>query len=160
MERINDILENNIYRSYLREIEECERTRVFCRHNMAHFLDVARIAQLLNLEEAAGISKELIYAAALLHDIGRHLQYREGIPHECASAQLAPEILQQCGFSAAETAEIQEAIRQHRNVSMQEEQSLAGLIYRADKLSRSCFACPAEPQCDWKREKKNWRIVL
>lgn len=160
MERVNYILENKTYRSYLHEIEECEKTRIFCRHNMAHFLDVARIAQLLNLEEAVGIEKEMIYAAALLHDIGRHLQYREGISHEQASALLAPEILQECGFSAAETEEITEAIRQHRNASIRGERNLSGLIYRADKLSRSCFACPAESVCDWKNEKKNWRIVL
>ncbi|MFR8170616.1 MAG: HD domain-containing protein [Marvinbryantia sp.] len=160
MERVNKILENKTYRSYLREIEECERTRVFCRHNMAHFLDVARIAQLLNLEEAVGLSKEMIYAAALLHDIGRHLQYREGTPHEQASVLLAPQILKECGFTESESAEILEAIRQHRNAGIREERNLSGLIYRADKLSRSCFACPAEPQCDWKNEKKNWRIIL
>ena len=127
---------------------------------MAHFLDVARIAQLLNLEEAVGLSKEMIYAAALLHDIGRHLQYREGTPHEQASALLAPQILKECGFTESESAEILEAIRQHRNAGIREERNLSGLIYRADKLSRSCFACPAEPQCDWKNEKKNWRIIL
>lgn len=160
MERVNYILGNKTYRSYLREIEACEEKRIFCRHNMAHFLDVARIAQLLNLEEAFGIAKEMIYAAALLHDIGRHLQYREGTPHEQASALLAPEILRECGFSAAETEEITEAIRQHRNADIREERNLSGLIYRADKLSRSCFACPAEPACDWKNEKKNWRIIL
>lgn len=160
MERVNYILGNKTYRSYLREIEACEEKRIFCHHNMAHFLDVARIAQLLNLEEAFGIAKEMIYAAALLHDIGRHLQYREGTPHEQASALLAPEILRECGFSAAETEEITEAIRQHRNADIREERNLSGLIYRADKLSRSCFACPAEPVCDWKNEKKNWRIIL
>lgn len=160
MERVNAILKNETYQSYLREIAVCEETRIFCRHNMAHFLDVARIAQLLNLEEAVGLSKEMIYAAALLHDIGRHLQYREGTPHEQASALLAPQILKECGFTESESAEILEAIRQHRNAGIREERNLSGLIYRADKLSRSCFACPAEPQCDWKNEKKNWRIIL
>ncbi|EET58555.1 HDIG domain protein [Marvinbryantia formatexigens DSM 14469] len=160
MERVNAILKNETYQSYLREIAVCEETRIFCRHNMGHFLDVARIAQLLNLEEAVGVPKELIYAAALLHDIGRHLQYREKIPHEQASAHLAPEILRESGFSETETEEILEAIRRHRDASVRGEKNLAGLIYRADKLSRSCFACPAEPQCDWKEEKKNRRIVL
>ena len=101
-----------------------------------------------------------MYAASLLLDIVRVLQYREGTPHEQASVLLAPQILKECGFTESESAEILEAIRQHRNAGIREERNLSGLIYRADKLSRSCFACPAEPQCDWKNEKKNWRIIL
>ena len=42
---------------------------------MGHLLDVARLAWIFNLEANQEISKERIYAAALLHDIGRHIQY-------------------------------------------------------------------------------------
>lgn len=104
------------------------------------------------------ISEELIYATALLHDVGRHLQYREGIPHEKASAKIAPQILQRCGFSRKEEAEIVDAIAHHRDKSIKDEASLRGILYRADKMSRSCFACLAQEQCDWSREKKNMEL--
>lgn len=160
MERVNAILNHETYRHCLGQIRECEKDRIFCHHDMAHFLDVARIACLINMEEHMEVSKERIYAAALLHDIGRHLQYLEGIPHEIASGQIAPAILKECGFTEEETEEIHEAIIQHRNSAVKEKRTLAGLIYRGDKLSRSCFGCSAEELCNWKKEKKNLKITL
>ena len=158
MERVNRILENEKYREYLQKNRTAEEGRIFCCHAMEHFLDVARLAYILNLEEDMGIAKELIYATALLHDIGRHVQYADGTPHEKASAGLAEEILEACGFEEAECREILRAIRKHRDAGIASERSLAGIIYRADKLSRACFACEAESLCDWKAEKKNLQI--
>ena len=82
MERVNRILEHDGYQECLRKNETAEKDRRFCRHDMAHFLDVARIAWILNLQEEAGAEQELIYAAALLHDCGRWRQYEDGTPHE------------------------------------------------------------------------------
>ena len=159
MDRINNILENKTYQKYVKRNEKEEKKRIFCRHDMTHFLDVARIAFILNLDENYGIDKELIYAAALLHDIGRWMQYQDGIPHEQASAGLAPEILIKNGFDAKEQESVIEAILSHRDASVRDEKTLRGLLYRADKLSRACFACKAQKECDWKAEKKNMRIV-
>lgn len=158
MERVNRILRSEKYQEHIDKIKAAEENRIFCCHNMVHFLDVARIAALINAEEQLGIDKELIYAAALLHDIGRHVQYADGTPHELASAELAPEILQETGFAEWEQTEILRAIREHRNAEIAGEKSLAGIIYRADKASRACFACEAERLCDWKAEKKNLEI--
>lgn len=158
MERVNRILENKKYKEYLQKNKAAEEDRIFCCHAMEHFLDVARIAYILNLEEALQIAKELIYATALLHDIGRHVQYEDRTPHERASAELAEDILQECGFEAGEQKEILRAIRKHRDAKIATERSLAGIIYRADKLSRACFACSAEKLCDWKAEKKNIKL--
>ena len=97
-------------------------------------------------------------AAALLHDIGRHLQYTQNIPHDQASAQLAEVILADCGFSKAERAEVEDAILQHRGRQDRQREGLAGLLYGADKASRACLFCPAEPECNWSPEKKNMRI--
>ena len=83
----------------MERLAEYEKDRIFCRHGMEHLLDVARIAYIENLENNRGISKEIIYGAALLHDIGRYLQYTEGIPHEKAGEELALEILKDSGFS-------------------------------------------------------------
>ena len=158
MERINRIIEHETYRRCLSDIKCLEKDRIFCGHDMGHFLDVARLAYILDLEEDIGIDRELIYAAALLHDIGRHLQYRQGIPHEQASVQLAAEILKDCGFSEEEVQQITEAIVQHRNANVREQRTLSGLLYRSDKLSRSCFSCSAERECDWEKQKKNLGI--
>lgn len=159
MNRVNLILENSKYQEYIDKIKQAEEDRIFCLHNMSHFMDVARIAYSINLEEGLGLSKEWIYATALLHDIGRFKQYEEGTPHELASAELAPEILAETGFEEQEQEEILKAIREHRNKEIAKEKSLAGIIYRADKLSRPCFACEAEKQCDWKKSKKNMKII-
>lgn len=98
MERLNRILRHPLWKGALQQIEELESERIFCRHDLDHFLHVARIAYIENLEQSLDLSKEIIYAAALLHDIGRGLQYEKGIPHEEASAALAEGILTDCGF--------------------------------------------------------------
>ena len=160
MERVNRILEHPVYRECLRKNEAAEENRRFCRHNMIHFLDVARIAWILNLEEEAGVEKALLYAAALLHDCGRWKQYEDGTPHEEASVCLAQQILTDCGFAEEERECILAAIRGHRKTESAKEAGLTGLLYRADKLSRSCFACAACAECDWPEEKKNLRLRL
>ncbi|MBP3603187.1 MAG: HD domain-containing protein [Lachnospiraceae bacterium] len=160
MKRINQILELDSYRKYLKKNEKAEEDRKFCHHDMAHFLDVARIAMILNEKEDYGIEEEFIYAAALLHDIGRWKQYKDGTPHEEASAELAPEILAKCGFSPEEISVIVTAISHHRNSKIMDDKDLNGLLYRADKLSRPCFACKEEKNCNWKADKKNMRLVL
>lgn len=159
MERVNQILKHEKYLSYLIKNEDAEKERIFCRHNMGHFLDVARLAVILNQTEDYGVDKALIYGAALLHDIGRWMQYESGISHEKASVMLAPEILDDCGFSEQEKRDILKAIGRHRDGKVKEEKSLSGLIYRADKLSRPCYACPVEQLCDWKQDKKNKELV-
>ncbi len=159
MKRVNRILENPTYQEYIQKNKAAEGDRIFCCHKMEHFLDVARIAQIMNLEEKLELSKTMIYATALLHDIGRHVQYADGTPHEIASAQLAESILAECGFRKKEMAEILQAIRNHRNKKSAKEKSLSGVIYRADKASRACFHCEAEQLCNWKKEKKNLKIV-
>lgn len=158
MERINKILNHDLFLHHLHENETAEAQRCFCRHNMVHFLDVARIGMILNLEEKLGLDREWIYAAALLHDMGKHIQYEKGIPHELASGEIAPEILKECGFDDKETHVITEAILRHRDSSIADENNLNGILYRADKASRACFACDAEKACSWKDGKKNLQI--
>ena len=160
MERVNRILECPAYREHLEKNNIAEENRRFCRHNMGHFLDVARIAWIETLEEGLSIEKELIYAAALLHDIGRHVQYEDGTPHEEASFRIAPDILKECGFDREESEEILYAALSHRDSRIKQEKSLRGLIYRADKQSRACFACEAERECNWKNDKKNKKLVV
>lgn len=158
MDRIDQILKNDIFQLNLGKNRAAEADRCFCRHDVVHFLDVARIARVMNAEEGYGLELEMIYAAALLHDIGKHRQYLEGIPHEIASGEIAPDILRQCGFSEEETSQIQDAILVHRDRDVMNEKNLRGILYRADKASRACYACDAEKDCNWKNDKKNLKI--
>lgn len=155
MDRINRIVKHPIFQENLRRNNEAEQDRSFCRHDIIHFLDVARIGWCISLEEGLDIDKELIYGAALLHDIGKHRQYSEGIPHEQASASIAPVILRDCGFDDKETDVIISAVLAHRNEEAAGESNLRGVLYRADKASRPCYVCSVERQCSWKDGKKN-----
>ncbi len=153
-DRINSILYNQKYISYINKNEKCEKDRIFCHHDLSHFFDVARIAYILNLENNLNFSKDIIYAAALLHDIGRWKQYEEGISHDAASAELAIDILKESGYSSHEINEIVAAISHHRKDS-EDKNSLSYIIYFSDKASRSCFSCKAARECNWSEEKKN-----
>lgn len=160
MERINRIIGHPLYQEYLKRISDWEKDREFCRHNTVHFMDVARIAMILNEQDDYKIEKECIYATALLHDIGRWQQYETGICHARASAQLASAILEDCGFSPVECERILSAISTHRQEEVKEQKNLNGLLYRADKLSRPCYFCEQEKNCNWKDGKKNLEIFL
>ena len=72
MERIQKILNHPLYQEQFKLLQDAEKDREFCRHTMEHFVDVARLMYIYTLEEKTNVSKELIYAAALLHDIGRY----------------------------------------------------------------------------------------
>ena len=48
--RVNEILSDARYMQLVQEIEELEKDRIFCRHGFEHFLNVARIACILNQE--------------------------------------------------------------------------------------------------------------
>ena len=156
MDRVNQIWNHPLYQTELRKLQLLEADREFCRHTPEHFLDVARLAYIRALEENASVSKELIYCTALLHDIGRARQYEDGTPHDEAGAVIAEQILKELGFSPEEIQAIVSAIRGHRAETNQT--ILGQLIYRADKKSRNCFSCKAEPECYWSSAKKNMTI--
>lgn len=151
-----DIIFNNVqYRNALKSLKEYEKDREFCNHTIEHFIDVARIAYIMVLEENLNISKEVIYAIGLLHDIGRVKQYEEGISHDIASIEMSKEILKETNFTADEINIILSGIASHRKES---DKRLEEIIYKADKLSRQCFNCKVKRECYWKDEKKNLAI--
>ena len=156
MDRVNQIWKHPLYQTELHKLQLLEADREFCRHTPEHFLDVARLAYIRALEENYSVSKELIYCTALLHDIRRARQYEDGTPHDEAGAVIAEQILKELGFSPEEIQAIVSAIRGHRAETNQT--ILGQLIYRADKKSRNCFSCKAEPECYWSSAKKNMTI--
>lgn len=155
MDRTNRIIQHPLFKTYMDANAAKELERIFCKHDIAHVLDVARIAYILNCEEEHLVSKDMIYAAALLHDIGRHVQYETGEKHAFVSARLAPEILNDCGYEEGEIAEIVDAICHHSDKTETGDKGLRTLIAKADRMSRVCFACKAAEECKWSEEQKN-----
>ena len=158
MNRVNCILNNEKYKKIVHIIEMFEIDREFCKHDINHFMDVARIAYILVLENHIDINKEIVYATALLHDIGRGIQYRHGAPHDVAGIALAEEIMTETGFGEGEKTIILNAIKYHRN----ENGSIIdfnSLFSKSDKLSRNCFNCKETEKCKWNDERKNYYLI-
>lgn len=171
---MRQIVTHPLYQQEFSALQRAEQGRIYCNHTMEHFLDVARIGYIMAMEDGAGLSRELIYGAALLHDLGRYKQITDGTPHEVASAQLAEKIMGDCGFAEEEIRMVAGAILQHRHHGGAEPSrepaadraktdakvSLGDYLYRADKMSRLCFCCDARESCKWSEEEKNMEIVL
>lgn len=153
----NRILKNDKYRRLTAELAELERERPFCRHDMTHFLDVARIAVIFSGRSGTDISDDVIYSAALLHDLGRIEEIKSGMPHEIAGQVTAAGILAEVDCPEAMAAQIISLIANHRRRDNPKD-SPEEIFFRADKRSRRCFECSAEAECDWTR--KNLEIEV
>ena len=160
MPRVDAVWRHPRYRAELASLDAAEKTRAYCRHGLPHLLDVARIMWIYLLEsgDAPAVPRDLAYACALLHDIGRAAQYATGEPHEEAGAHIAREILgtveSGCAFSPSEQEMLLCAIGSHRGPSSAAS-PLARALFLADKASRACYACPAAAGCTWPNEKRN-----
>lgn len=75
-----------------------------------HIVGTVDLAALL--AKRRGIDQELAIGAMLLHDIGR-LDTGSNAGHNLRSAEIAPAILTQAGFSAEQVAEMCQAIATH-----------------------------------------------
>lgn len=176
MPRVDAIWNHPLYQERFGALQRAERDRMFCRHDLQHFLDVARIAWTVLLERThdvraepfSCVARDAVYAAAFLHDIGRADEYETGESHDIASARIAAEILgtveQDKRFSSSECDQILAAIAHHRigsgrAASALEAEALADALRYADKATRACYACPVRELCNWSDEKKNLTIT-
>lgn len=157
MERYNLIIHNEEFRELLKRLRVAEADRIFCGHDITHLLAVSRIAYIMVLEKKLDISKDVVYAAGLLHDIGRVAQYEQGLEHHLESARIAEKVMAECGYEENEIHVVTEAIKSHRNE--QSENALNEILYKADKLSRNCFMCEAYTECNWAESKKNRGVM-
>ena len=172
MERVNRILRHPDFIRLQEELDRLEADRRFCRHGMQHLIDTARLAYLFALESSADLPKDVIYAAALLHDIGRAEQYRNGTPHDVAGCAAAEPILAECGFAEEERDMILTAIGSHRkeksrvsggaeNRAGEAEQIAEGSGTQKKAMAKEALAAilyHAEAECNWAKEKKNMTL--
>ena len=155
--RADRIMKHEKFLRAVRLINESEKDRIYCRHGVEHLLDVARAGAMIADERDYDLETDIIYAAALMHDIGRAKDYEDGTPHDQGSVMLAGEILPECGYNDDEVAQIVMAVAAHRmeNIGM----PLAEVLYEADKKTRLCFMCDAKKTCKWPRDKMNMELV-
>lgn len=158
MERIHKIMTHPLYVSCREKIDRLEKNRIFCRHGLSHSLDVARILYIKTLENNIPIKKDVIYAVALLHDIGRALEYEQGVSHHEAGVEISERILRECDYTKEECNRMLCAIGAHKEKT-ELGSILCQLLYEADKESRPCFECEASAQCYWSEERKNKTII-
>lgn len=147
MELIDKILCHPDYIMYLELNTEAEKERTYCHHNIQHALDVARVAYIIALENGYNLKKELIYTAALLHDIAKWKQYKEKVDHAAEGAALAWEILKDIGMEEQDTWMIVDAIRSHR-IKGEKTSLLGEVLYKADKDCRLCVKCGRIKKCN------------
>lgn len=170
MKRIELLLKDAQYTEYITSNSDEESSSKFCQHGLQHHLDVARIAYILVLEhndlnyfvKDSGLSgklaaKECIYAAGLLHDIGKWNEYKTGMDHAAFGSRLAREILPRAFFNTTEIDIICRAIYEHRNIS-RDMSFLGERIHRADNLSRVCSQCEDRCNCP-KRGNKEFSVT-
>lgn len=158
MKNTDIVLNHKIFNEKINKIENDEKTRVFCKHDFSHLMDVARICYIINLEENLNIDKDLIYVTALLHDLGRADEVDTGINHSILSQEIAKEILEDLDFNDESKQRIINAIKNHRTKEKNDDRFIE-IFYKADKLSRMCFRCPARSICNWSEEKKNKTVI-
>ncbi len=158
MKNTDIVLNHKLFNKKINKIEDDEKTRVFCKHDFSHLMDVARICYIINLEENLNIDKDLIYVTALLHDLGRADEVDTGINHSILSQEIAQEILKDLDFNDESKQRIINAIKRHRTNEENGDRFIE-IFYKADKLSRMCFRCPARSICNWPEEKKNKTVI-
>lgn len=100
-------------------------------HCERDYLLAVRLAR----EEELKIDEEVLFAAALLHDMGAFEPFRApDTDHTDRGAQTAVEILAKVGFPSEKIPKVQEAIRAHMFYSKKPEGAEAIVLHDADTL--------------------------
>lgn len=160
MPRVNRLIQHELYNQYYRKNEEAEAKRIYCRHGADHGLSVARISYIYLFERnEISLGKEVIYAAGLLHDIGRWVEYETKEDHAQVSARLARPILRDCGFKDQEIELILQAILEHRRKPDEALSLLGQALAQADDWSRDCKNCQSKMTC-YKYTKSVEEIII
>ncbi len=155
----NRILRDAEYQDALCRLKKLENGRKFCLHDMEHFLSVARICCILCAENGIDADKDIIYSAALLHDIGRIVEYTTGESHHIAGKNISDRILARTGCSDEFRQKVTDIILNHGEYE-DDDSSLNRYFFLADKKSRMCFMCEKTAECYWKDDRKNMEIEV
>jgi len=166
LKRVELLINEALYNEHMQRNVSQEVEPKIYEHGFHHHLDVARITYILILEHndlnyfvrESGLSgklaaKEVIYAAGLLHDIGKWKEYKEGIEHASYGAMVARDILPRAFFNPNEVDIICRAIYEHSNIS-KDMSFLGERVHRADNLSRVYTERDFREQCSTMKNKE------
>ena len=156
------LLNSQLYQSKLQKLCSYEADRIYCRHDLAHFREVGRIAGVVARENKLVFSQDLIDTCALLHDMGRVEQFESGISHEKASVAFAREILLYLGCEEDYICTVCDAIAHHsrryeikkRYGDAKKLTELGEILSYGDHFSRKCYKCQAARKCKWPSSEK------
>jgi uncharacterized protein len=102
-------------------------------HGFDHVMRVTRLCEFIGRHEQAEM--DILVPAALLHDIARPREEKDGTSHEEEGAKIAGAFLFSIGYDPALIAPITEAVRTHRYRSANKPEDLeAKILADADKL--------------------------
>jgi len=102
-------------------------------HSYDHTLRVLSVS--LQIGKEVGANMRILYAAALLHDIGRPREEKTGVTHALLSGEMSKRVLSKAGYTPQETESVVAAIRTHRFSEGLRPVSLEGeILSDADKL--------------------------
>ncbi len=102
-------------------------------HSYDHTRRVLSISLQIGKEMDARI--RILYAAALLHDVGRPREEKTGVSHAAISGEMSRKVLSEAGYTPQEIESVVAAIRTHRFSEGLRPVSLEGMILSdADKL--------------------------
>ena len=164
---IEKILSDERYIDKLNTIDNIESNRCYCKHNITHSREVARILSDLSKERELDNYDELSMIMGYLHDIGRADDY-EGMHNECSS-EFARVLLEEYGLDEDSINLICYAIDNHsgrmpiddiykciqeNTVEDRIEDTWAKLLRIADQLSRDCYKCEVASTCRWLPEER------
>lgn len=155
MKNTNLLLRDRDFLALVDQLTAQEADRIFCKHSLEHFIDVARICYIHCLEDQIPVAKDLIYVTALLHDLGRCQSQADGKDHHLRSQEIAQTFLAKMDFSSQEQTLILQAIGQHRHNQGPAKDPFIRAFQLADKEARLCFRCPAYELCHWDEARKN-----
>lgn len=182
MKYTDNVLKHPVFREFIEQINDLEKDRIYCRHKLEHSIDVARLAWIYYLEDKITEDsqkrvqlfpkasygewmdekeemKDLFYTCALLHDIGRAVQYKTGVHHSIAGLELAKSVLVDIQAPEDWMGQILDVVAEHsRGEFAKDDRSLEYYIMKADHDCRMCFACQAQESCKWTEEEKNHTI--
>ena len=67
-QKLEQLFHHPLFQENLTRIQLAEQNRRFCRHNLEHSLDVARLMWIAVLEQQFPYDRAVVYACGLLHD--------------------------------------------------------------------------------------------
>lgn len=118
--------------------EKIEKYMLSCMNDGAH--DCQHIYRVLyhalNIAQDYDVDKDVLIAAALLHDIGREAQFRDPqADHAAIGAEMAYDFLKKLGWAEDKAQHVRACIATHRFRTESPQASIeAKILYDADKL--------------------------